>query len=279
MNSLVTSLPLVSVVIPLYNHQAYVPQCLNSLLVDDYSPIEVLIMDDGSSDGSYETAERWRRENRHAFSRFLLMRQANQGAARTCNSLISMSKGAYIAPLASDDLLVPGGLRTRVEYLIKHPKMMAVMGDCVVISETSTRVSDSALFKYRKSDPLAFRAPESFIDELILRWNVPGPVLLLRREVFFGADAVGFYSEDGGIEDRDFFLRLLQRNVLGFIPQQVAAYRVHVANSCRPITPAARLSHYKSRLISERKHIGLFRGKRRLYLRLASPQGSLVRHV
>jgi len=257
-------------VIPICNHSAYVEECLNSLVAAEYAPLEVLLMDDGSRDNSYELAESWRACRPDAFFRFKLMRQQNQGAARSCNALIRLSTGAYIAPLASDDCLLPRGLTARVQYLEQNPGLLAVMGDCTIISERSEKISDSALFDYRKSDRRAFTSPESLADELVLRWTVPGPVLLLRREAFFGPRAIGFYAEDDGIEDRDFFLRLLHRNALGFVPERVSAYRVHIANNCRPNTPTGRLAHYRARLVSERKHIELFQGRRRLFLRLAS---------
>lgn len=263
-------MPLISVIVPVYNHSSYVEECLDSLLNADYEPLEVLVLDDGSRDSSYEVIKAWRARHPEAFFHFELMRQRNQGAARTCNTLLGLAQGSYIAPLASDDCLLPGGLTARLRYLEQNPQILAVMGDCTIISDSSDTICESALFDYRKSDRRAFTRPEFLADELVLRWTVPGPVLLLRREAFCASTGVGLFAEDGGVEDRDFYLRLLQRNALAFVPEKVAAYRVHIDNSCRPTTLATRVAHYKARLISERKYIGLFKGRRRLFLQLAS---------
>jgi glycosyltransferase involved in cell wall biosynthesis len=262
--------PLVSVVIPMYNHASYVAECLDSILSDGYPNLEVLILDDGSTDSSFEVVQQWRRRNPSAFGLFQVKRQQNQGAAKTANELIRMSSGDYITPLASDDKLFHGGIHARVRYLQENPQLSAVFGDSQVIDEHSNTCSSSALFDYRKSDRLGFSSRRELKHELVMRWTVPGPVLLLRRDSLLRADGVGLYAEDGGVEDREFFLRLLAREALGFIPVTVASYRIHVANSCRPKTREARLAHYKARYISEVRNIHLFRGCHRLFLKLST---------
>jgi len=221
--------PLVSVIIPMYNHAQYVRQCLDSLLTEGWPNLEVLVLDDGSKDNSFEVVQQWREEHPQAFQRFELNRQENQGLTKTLNRLVGMSRGEYVTLVASDDYLLPGGLAIRVQALQQNPDWLAVFGDCVVVDANNTRVKISALTQIypRSARPEALLHRHLINLELILRWSVPGPGLLLRETAYDPTSGIGKYNEELIIEDRDFYLRLLSRNALGFIKTTVAAYRWH----------------------------------------------------
>jgi len=222
--------PLVSVLIPVYNHARYVVQCLDSLLSEGWSNLEVLVLDDGSSDDSFEVVRRWREGHSQAFTRFELLQQSNQGLPRTLNRLIGMARGEYLTLLASDDYLLPGGIAARIRSLQVHPHWLAVFGDCTVVDPQGVPLKNSGLTQiYPKSVRLmALSCPELLPLELILRWSVPGPILLLRADAY---NKLGLYDESLSIEDRDFYLRLLSQGALGFLNFPVAAYRIHPQNS------------------------------------------------
>ncbi len=224
--------PLVSVLVPVYNHARYVRQCLDSLLSEGWPNLEVLVLDDGSSDGSFEVVRCWRIDNPEAFTRFELMQQPNQGLPRSLNRLISLARGEYITLLASDDYLLPGGIKARVNSLIKHPEWLAVFGDCEVVDAQGNKLKNSGITQlYPQSLRLKALIDPTLLElELILRWSIPGPVLLLRSETY---KKLGCYDESLFIEDRDFYLRLLSVKALGFLSSSVAAYRMHAQNFIR----------------------------------------------
>lgn len=220
---------LVSVAIPLYNHARFIGQCLNSVVQDPYPDKEILVIDDGSVDGSAYEVERWRNNEGRTFSgRFEFLSRENRGLTRTLNELVSMARGDFICLVASDDYLLPGGIAARVNYLMDNPDKMAVFADCIVVDAEGNLLYNSGLSQlYRgRKNYLAHEVLRSY--ELIFRWCVPGPVFLARREVY---QKIGGYDEALIVEDWDFYLRLLSRDLLGFVDVCVAAYRLHGDNA------------------------------------------------
>lgn len=101
--------PLVSVLVPLYNHARYVNRCLDSVLEDGYSRVEIIIIDDGSKDDSAALAQKWfEKQDSLPIERFELESRPNKGVTRSLNELITKARGDYLILLASDDYLLPG---------------------------------------------------------------------------------------------------------------------------------------------------------------------------
>ena len=256
------SAPLVSIVIPLFNHELYLDQCLESILADPYPEKEILILDDGSSDGSLERAGRWRDANRHRFpGRFEITSQKNCGITRTLNRLIARAQGEYVALLASDDFLVPGGLQARVDYLCARAGKMAVFGDCLVVDENGKQVQQSGVEGLHRGRKRCLRQEGLVSYEIVFHWCVPGPVFMARRELYA---AHGGYNEEIAVEDRDFYLRLASRDQVGFLDQTVAAYRVHSLSYCR--APGNSLGYSRSLHQTMVSNLPLFSGLRWAYL-------------
>jgi hypothetical protein len=115
-------------------------------------------------------------------------------------------------------------------------------------------------------------------EELILRWCVPGPVLLSRRETFDPQRGVGGYEETIFLEDRHFYLRLMSRHALGFVDQTVAAYRIHSASVTGQSEKHVALWNAVHR--SEIANLGGFQGDDRIALELALERSAwFVRHL
>lgn len=257
---------LVSVLVPIYNHAKFVSQCLDSIAAEIYPSIEVIAIDDGSSDTSFEVVQNWRQANPNCFERFVLLRQENQGLTRTLNKLILLSRGEYIVPLASDDVLLPGGMGARVDGLRARSHWLAVFGDCEVIDEKGNQLHASGLADLYGADKVALSNEPTIALELILRWSVPGPTLMVRRTAYLGVRGVGLYPEQLVVEDRDLFLRLLARQGVGFVDQRVSRYRLHQTNTIR-ITDPERKRHYAHSIyLAEKRHIPAFQGIAKLGL-------------
>lgn len=95
--------PLVSIIVPFYNMEQFLAETLDSVLQSNYSPIEIILMDDGSKDQSLSIAKRYEEthENIHVYT------QQNKGVAAARNAAIAKAKGKYIFPLDSDDKIAP----------------------------------------------------------------------------------------------------------------------------------------------------------------------------
>jgi glycosyltransferase involved in cell wall biosynthesis len=218
----------VSVCVPLYNHHAYLPALLDSVNADPYPNKELVIIDDGSSDGSFDALEEWTQRVRPSFP-CVFLRQENAGISVTLNRALVRASGEYCAIVASDDALVPGGLATRQRFLAAHPELTAVFGDARVIDRAGAVVMQSGLSDLYRANKRRYLSRGSLLFEIVVRWSVPGPVLMARREELL---AMGGFSP-GYLEDFDMYLRLADAGKLGFVDEIVADYRIHGANVSR----------------------------------------------
>lgn len=262
--------PLVSVVIPLFNHARYVERCLTSLMESGYRPLEILILDDGSTDNSFEVVQAWNARHSDPDVVVVLTRQPNQGLTRTLNRLVTRAAGEFIQVIASDDYLLPDGLHARVEALQDHPQWLAVFGDAIVVDEAGRKVHASALTDLLGSSKRALANPRAIAMELILRWGVPGGALLVRRSAYDSAVGVGLYDETLPFEDRDFHLKALARGGVGFIDRTVSAYRQHPGNFFNVTDPKRRSEYLHGLHRCEQANARLFKGPARLALWLSA---------
>lgn len=250
--------PLVSILVPVYNHSAYIIECLNSFINLDYLQIEIILCDDGSTDNSYSLAKEWQKS--HPQVQLKLFTQQNQGVCKTLNFLVRQSSGKYIALCASDDVFLPNALTERVTLLEQRSHVTACIGDAMLIDQNSKLVDTSAMRHLYKADYDLLQS--HIVDELVLRWAVVGPTLLIRRSAY---DEIGFYDENLAVEDRDFYLRLLSKDKLVFVNAAVAKYRIHTDNASRR-NMSSRMRVLTDVASSNLKHAADFSGVRSLFL-------------
>lgn len=122
------SAPLVSICVPAYNHEMYVQACIQSIIEQDYDNIELLVIDDGSSDNTWEKIRELVPLCEKRFVRFVAQRQENAGAAETLLRLHEMSRGAFSGDIASDDQYLPGAVSALVEPMLNDPSIGLVVG-------------------------------------------------------------------------------------------------------------------------------------------------------
>lgn len=217
---------LVSIIIPCYNHEKYIERCLKSIIDDSYDNKEIVIIDDGSKDNSINVIKKViDLYDSKKIIRFYT--QENMGVVKTLNKLVDLAKGKYIAVIASDDELRNDGILKRVEYLKNHPEKKAVIGNAVVIDADDNILKENAAVDLFRAKKKLLKCEKLFNTELILQWCVVGPCLLLEKNVY---DIIGKYNESYKVEDRDFYLRLIENKMLGYLDETIAAYRVHGLN-------------------------------------------------
>lgn len=250
--------PLVSVLIPCYNHEKYIAECLESILEDGYQNIEIIIINDGSSDSSSSKCSLWIKENCHRVKGGVsLYDQENKGLIKTLNLLVTKAVGEYFVLIAGDDMLLPNGIQSRLNYLKLNRDMLAVFGDASGVDGNGGLLFKSVIQEKFKADVDTLLSRRFASYEIILNWCVPGPVFMADRKAI---ELVGLYSEEFRIEDRDYYLRLLAADKLGFIDKTVAVYRLHSA--------ALTATRQRQRIIGEivadidKKRFGLFKGMR-----------------
>ena len=104
---------MISVIVPVYNVETYLEECLDSIQNQTYTDFEVLLVNDGSTDGSQAICERYCKENR----RFHLLNQENQGLSAARNTGVAASRGEFIVFVDSDDMILANYLETLMHYM------------------------------------------------------------------------------------------------------------------------------------------------------------------
>jgi len=249
--------PLISVIVPLYNHENYVEECLNSLKNQDYPNVEIIICDDGSTDHSVAVVRKWCVDNPEI--NVTLIQQENKGVCYTLNKMVKVAQGEYVALCASDDALTDNSLSVRYEFLINEAGS-AVISDSFTIDERSNIVNKSSISRLYRGSLRGLK--NNIVPECVYNWAIAGPALLIKKSLY---QDVGLYDESLQAEDRDFYLRLLAGNYVTFIEKPLAFYRVHSGNSSRNgITKRLLIS--KNIALSNIKNAPLFSGAEKVFL-------------
>ena len=200
--------PLVSVIVPCYNYGRFLAQALDSVRAQDYPAVEIVVVDDGSTDDTAAVAAR--------YPEAVYVRQENQGLSAARNAGIRASRGAYLVFLDADDWLFPGSLAINATLLQQHPEAAFVAGaHTFVYPNGQTRVITPPLSgtPYR---------------DLLARGNYIGMIaaVMFPRWVF---DEFNFDSSLRNCEDYALYLGLARRYPVVLHETPLAAYRLHTS--------------------------------------------------
>jgi len=209
--------PLVTVIIASYNHGPYIEESILSVLQQTYPNIELLVVDDGSKDDSVERIQRL--QERYEFD---FRTQPNQGLARTLNDCIARAQGNLIAPLGSDDVMLPERIATQVAYIQDKPEVGICAGNIQTIDAQGNIIQRRC--RVREFRRLNFNAMFNATDV-----GPPAPTLLFRREAL---EAVGGFDPEIRLEDLQVELKITHAGFfIDVLSDVLAKYRVHGANT------------------------------------------------
>lgn len=212
--------PLVSIVIPCYNHEKYVQDTIRSVIDQSYDNIELIIIDDGSKDSSVEKIQQMLYECQNRFTRFEFRSRANKGLSATLNEAIEWSKGKYFSAIASDDLMLKDKTSTQVRVLEKNNEVVALFGSVNYINENNVVQQINTL-----------EEKEYPFDKIILNeCHFYAPTQMLKMEIL---RKVGGYNEEIRVEDWYMWLKMAENGKVLCIPDKLAIYRIHSANTTR----------------------------------------------
>jgi glycosyltransferase involved in cell wall biosynthesis len=200
------TLPLVSIVVPSYNHDRYLKEAIDSILAQDYPRVELIVIDDGSTDDSPQILL----SHPGQFQREV---QTNQGQVATLNRGWQMSKGDIIGYLSADDVLLPQAISAAVQCLQDHPDAVLSYSDFNLIDP------DSAVVR-------RVYTPEcSYHDMVVKMLCPPGPGAFFRRTAFEKAGL--WHTGYKQLLDFEYWLRLGLHGRFVRVPRVLAGYRVH----------------------------------------------------
>ena len=222
----------VSVVIPSFNHAAYVEPAIASVLDQTLSDLELLVVDDGSTDGSAERVARFL--ERRGDARAQLRARENRGLCATLNEGLRWARGTYFAYLGSDDCWEKAKLERQVEAMeAAGPNAGACYSDCLVM-DAEGQILDRLSRQYR------FRGGDIYRDLAHMRFHPPSPTNLFRRDRLILA---GGFDETVPIEDRDAWLRVARHYRVAYVDEPLARFRVHGANTSTRLPDRMRASN------------------------------------
>ena len=218
------SQPLVSVVIPCYNHEKFVQDSIQSVIDQTYENIELIVIDDGSTDSSVQKIQEMVTICQQRFSRFELRYRKNKGLTATLNEALRWIEGEYYIAIASDDLMVSSRIVRQVEILNQNSEYYACSGSQLKIDDYGVSLPDNQQNYILK---------KSFIKNKKNIFNksnnIYSPTTMFRASAI---KKIGGYNPEIFIEDLYIFYKAA---ILGMTHYQdtdtFTFYRVHDTNN------------------------------------------------
>jgi glycosyltransferase involved in cell wall biosynthesis len=206
--------PLISVIVTAYNLAPYLAATIESVLAQRYPEFEVIVVDDGSTDGSGSVAERFLSDKRVS-----VIRQCNGGSAVARNAGARRAQGEFLAFLDGDDVATPGRLEWAAREMMRRPEAALSYGRIALISE------DDRLLQMRER-PGRYRTGW-VAKELRYRNFIPFSTIMVRKAAF--EEVGGFDETIRSSEDWEFLWRLSNKYPVLFVDECLAHYRVRRA--------------------------------------------------
>lgn len=206
--------PLVSILIPVYNTEKYVADAIESALNQTYKNIEIIIVDDGSTDKSWEIIESYRKKYPNIIKTY---QQENKGAGAARNKAALNANGIYLQFLDSDDLLLPIAIEKKLDFKIKFDDYTVIFSNIASFNE-----QDKNKIFYNEpyhSNILSF-------NDAIFKYLVLTPTIFISKKLFI---KMGMFNENlPRAQEHEFNLRLLSKGIkYHFLPEYCALIRQH----------------------------------------------------
>lgn len=236
-------IPTVSVIIPTYNRKKLISESIQSVLDQTFQDFEIIVVDDGSTDGTAEVIKLFPTE------KLKYVYQKNSGRSNARNHALRLAKGRYVAFLDSDDLYLPGKLELQVGYMEEHSEVSMIYTSAYCMDENGNLINhhydakvSGWIYKY-----IAFFVPVT----------ITLPTVMIRREVF---DKVGGFDEKmERFEDTDMWRRISKHFYIGAITEPTCKLRTHSDNSLIAQDPqkiVKALDYYASKIFREDTEVG-----------------------
>jgi hypothetical protein len=207
MNS--SGLPLISVLMPAYNCRDFLPEAIGCVLDQTLDDLELIIVDDGSKDGSESVLQEFSSRD----ARVRVVRQENQGAGAALNTALELARGTFIARMDADDLAPPHRFAEQVDFLSKHPDITVVGGWHRTFGAVEERIWEFPTEPNHLKAAMLFRNPISH------------PTVMMRHDAFqqFGWR---YSTRRNFPEDYDLWISMSERHEFANIPTVYLDYRI-----------------------------------------------------
>jgi glycosyltransferase involved in cell wall biosynthesis len=213
--------PKVSVVIPIYNCENYLPETVGSVLSQNYPNLELILINDGSPGPIEKTVQKLSRLYPGKFT--FINKKENEGIAPTVNRALRQVNGKYFSILGGDDLYLKNRVRVMVDYLENHPEAGLAWSNGYLLSgnlKTKKLLVGETEKKKNESSHL--------YHEMLMGNFVLAPSIMHRTDLV--RKLGGFNEKISHMEDWDLGLRIAKNHHFGYVDQPLVYYRVHPGN-------------------------------------------------
>jgi glycosyltransferase involved in cell wall biosynthesis len=211
--------PLVSVIVPVYNGERFLRAALDSALAQTCQDFEIIVIDDGSKDSSGAIADEY--AARHP-EKFVVIHQANGGLVVVRNAGLAVARGRYVALLDADDVWLPHHLAASIAVLEQRPEIGLVHANIERINTDGSKTLSVKRFWNRGMDP--------FATVYLRREHVSCSTVVARRDLIERVGRFDVAFNRIGCEDRDLWLRCAFETEFFFIDDVHLRYRTHDKN-------------------------------------------------
>ena len=213
--------PLVSIMTPCYNGEKFVGRYLNSVLAQTYDNIEVVIVDDGSTDNTAAIIKSYIPKFESKGYKLIYVWQENGGAASALNQAIPILRGDFISWFDSDDFLLPDSIEKRVKFLQQNPQYDFCIGQMLEVKEDDL----SKVTKIYRRIPPPSEQDNLFLDFIMMNGNVMWPnVYMVHRKAFFSAHSTKKIFPARSGQNFQLNVPLAYRFKYGYINEPVCIY-------------------------------------------------------
>lgn len=203
--------PLVSVGILTYNSSKYIIEALESVKIQTYKKIELIVSDDCSKDNTVEICRKWLEENESRFvNTKLITVEKNTGTSANCNRRLAACKGEWLKGLAGDDALFPDCIENFINFVRHNPEAKCIVGNVREYKNTfdEKNVIDAKFAHFNINDKILEKSAEEQFRKLLINGNsfIPPAVFINIRVM---RELGGYVEKYGILEDEPFYLKLL----------------------------------------------------------------------
>jgi glycosyltransferase involved in cell wall biosynthesis len=211
------SKPLISVIIPVYNGNGYLATAINSILNQTYKNFEIIAIDDGSIDNSYDILKSLAKSDKRLR---IFKNSKNLNISRTLNRGIKLAKGDYIARMDADDIALPNRFTQQMNFLLKHPQVVILGGQCKTI-DVNGKLMGKKLFPVKDAQ----------IREALYTTNpIQHPTAIINKALL-PKNFAWYNPQLPPAEDYDLFFRLGQFGKYHNLPRFLLKYRQYIGSS------------------------------------------------
>lgn len=262
---------LISVIIPAYNHEKYMQDAIKSVIAQTYQNIELIIIDDGSKDSTWQKIQEMKSECEKRFSRVHFETKQNEGTCKTLNKLLSLTQGEFVYLIASDDMAKSHAIEKEIIFLKNNPDYVLAVGDNEFINADNQRIGWDTYRNPTEIHQAEFKTFVDFLDrklnifhknpELVGNYNIllkhgnhiPNGYLIRKSAL---ADIV--FTPEAPLEDFYLMLQLAKRGRIKYIDEILYSYRWHTGNTASQIEHMQKMTiktyQYEKHLLEQTKN-------------------------